>query len=595
MIIEGYKFGDFRIDIILRRLIRHEEIIPLSSKTFDILKLLVQRHGQIVAKEELISRVWPKQFVEENNLTVRMSALRKALGESPENRLIETVSGQGYRFVARVQAELRGDSESQGGGFRSLAILPFINQGNQQKLKYICEGIVEGLINSLSQLPQIKVMSYSTASRYEGRDNDPQAIGEELKVEAVLVGRISVDGGNLHISAELINASDGSNVWGARFSLGYSELSEIQDQIAGDLSANLRLKLTGRQKSQLVKRYTDDAEAYHLYLKGRYYYNNKRSVQGIQKAITYFKRAIKKDPNYAVAYTGLTDCYITISSYGLIPPKRIMPRAKAAVLKALKIDGSLGEAHSSLANILTDFEWDWRGAQKEYERAIELNPNHAHGHHVYANYLAKIGRMDQAIDELKKAKELDPLSLHINVGLGKLYYMARRYNDSITLCFETLDIEPGFAPANGVLGLIYLQQGLYEEATEGFKKVVAFSAGDYATSTKDSKATQAQIVFSECDPEVLAFLGLVYALDGNTSEARGLVNGLINMSKVRYVEPHTIALIYMGLGDKDSAFEWLEKAFKVRSMTLTYIKVWPLLDPLRSDPRYSDLVIRMGL
>ena len=590
MVTEVYKFGEFRLDVVERRLYRREVPVQLPSKTFDILKLLVERKGDVVTKEELIRRVWPGQFVEEGNLTVRMSALRKALDESPEYRFIETVSGHGYRFVARIREERGSGVEA----FRSLAILPLAVEGNQQRLNYISEGIVESLINSLSRLPNLKVMARSTVFGYRANHKDPQVVGEELRVEAVLTGRISQVNDSMIVSVELVDARDGSQVWGARYRRRTSELFALQEDVANELALNLRPKLTGIAVSPQWRGQTGDSEAYRLYLKGRYFFNNQRSVQGIKKAITFFRRAIKKDANLASAYSGLTDCYITISMYGLAPPKTVMPKAKAAALQALKLDDSLGEAHASLATIKANYDWDWGAAKAQYQRALELNPNLAHARHAYANYLAKVGQTDEAIAELEKARALDPLSLNVNVGLAKMYYLAGRYDEGLRQCIETLEIDPDFAPANGVAGMIRMKQGLYEEAIAEIKRLISFSSGGYELDEGDERPRK-RVVFPGSDPEAVALLGHVYAVSGKVSAARKILNSLIGMSKARYVEPHAVALVYAGLGDKEGAFDWLEKAFKDRSTTLTYIKVWPEFDSLRPEPRYADLVRRMGL
>ena len=590
---EVYSFAEFRLDIVERRVFRNGTPLQLPPKIFDILKLLVQRSGRIVTKKEIIKRVWPEIFVEENNLTVRMSQLRKALSDCAERRLIETVPGSGYRFVARVREEQKSGSDRPADSYRSLAVLPFAVAGNQQKLGYISEGVVETLVKDISRLPHMKVMAPSTVSRYSSERSDPQAAGQDLGVEVVLIGRLKKVNDNLMIGVELIDVSDGSYIWGASYRVALSDLFKLQNEIVADLSASLRLKFSEGERARLSRRQTWDSEAYHHYLKGRYFYNNKRSVQGIQKAIAYFTRAIARDRNSALGYSGLADCYTMLSSIGWAAPKKMMPKAKAAAIKALKIDPTLPEAHVSLAGILANYEWDWEGAKKEYDLARRLNPSGAHTLQMHANYLAKVGQAEQGIESVKRARAIEPWSLSLSLALGRHYYLARRYNAAIKQCQETLEMDPGYGSANGVLGAIYLQRNLYDQAASEFKKLIAFSAGSYEAPVKEKR--RQKIVFSGADPEAVGSLGLAYALAGKTGPARRILHVLMDVSKVRYVEPHTVALVYMGLGDKDSAFEWLGRAYRDRCTTLTYLKVWPILEPLRSDPRYSAMVRSMGL
>lgn len=592
---DNYNFGEFSLNTVTRRLLHKGLPLPLPPKTFDILKLLVQRSGRVVAKEEIMRRVWSGQFVEDNNLTVRVSAIRRALNESPGNRLIETVPGHGYRFTARVLEERSSGQPHQGGGIRSLAVLPFAVGEGQQRLNYISEGIADGLISRLSQLPNLKVMARNTVFRFTAGGKDPQEVGEELGVEAVLAGRIRLANDKLNLSAELIDVGDGSYVWGAKYARNFANLVGLQDEIAGELWNNLRVELTGAEKSRLTTRHTDSSPAYHLYLKGRYFYNNKRTVKGIRKALSFFKRAVKTDPTYAHAYSGLTDCYVTLSGYGLVPPRRVMQKARTYVLKALELDNSLGEAHASLAGIKADFEWDWEGARRECARALDLSPGNAHVHYAFANFLSKTGELGQAISQLKKAAELDPLSLNINIGLSKLYYFSGNFDEAVRRCHETLEIEPDFAPVNGMLGLIYLQRNQYAQAVRQLKKAIPYSAGDFRADRRDRRGGLRPTARYESDPETIGFLGYAYARAGRRREAKKVLNGMLAMAGTRYVEPHAVALVYIGLGDNDPAFEWLERAYSDRSQVFSYIKVLPLLDPIRSDSRYEDLLRRMRL
>jgi len=343
----------------------------------------------------------------------------------------------------------------------------------------------------------------------------------------------------------------------------------VQDSISERVAAALALKLTGEEQKRLTKRYTDNTVAYQLYLKGRYNWN-KTTEEGLKKAIDFFNQAIEKDPSYALAYAGLADAYTSLDWYGVLSTKEANPRAKAAAIKALEIDETLAEAHASLAAV-RQYEWDWAGAEREYQRAIGLNPNYAVAHQWYGVYLAYMGRMDEGIAEMTRAQELDPLSLAINAQLGFLFYLARRYDQAIEQCQRTLEMEPGYEEARIYLAWIYVQKGMYEEAIAQYQKL----KGDI--------------------PDVLAMLGAAYAVSGQRGKARDVLAELKEISQRRYVPPVFVAAIYTGLGDKDQAFAWLEKAYEDRDESFVGLKVLPLFDPLRSDQRFADLLRRMGL
>jgi TolB-like protein len=611
-----YEFGPFLLDFSTRRLFLRGQVVSLTSKLFDILLLLVEKRGEVVTKDDLMKVVWPDQFVEENNLTVSMSALRKALGERyGERRYIETVPKRGYRFLARVSVSQCGEAADgkyrAGAGWESrtarpevatsaatsLAVLPLFNESHDPSLEYLSEGLAESIINSLSQIPQLRVLARSAAFRYKGKDLDVHRIGQELNVPAVLMGRVLQLKERLIISVELVDVENSTQLWGGKYNCLFSNLFTVQEEIATEVSEKLRLRLTSWEKNFLTKRYTENAEAYRLYLKGRFFWN-KRSIQGIKKAIENFRQAIERDENYSLAYSGLTDCYATFSAYGVYPPKDVMPKAKETVLRALEIDDMLAEAHTSLANIKQLYDLDWPGAEREYRRAIELNPNYATAHHWYADYLTKMGRFDEALERIKHALEIDPLSLIINKTLGKILYFAREYDAAIEQCLETLEIEPNFGPVSGQLAYVYAAKGIYPEAIAEMEKLISSSAGEYeipAGANMDSFSGQKkQVVFSQSDPEAIGALGHFYALAGRQDEALELVRGLKKLRKHRYIEPHTVAMIYIGLEDKDQALKWLEKSYVEHSSVVTHLKFWPFLDPLRSDSRFVDLCRRVG-
>jgi DNA-binding winged helix-turn-helix (wHTH) protein/tetratricopeptide (TPR) repeat protein len=608
-----YEFGPFLMDSSARRLFLNGHAVHLTAKLFDILLRLVQRSGEVVSKEELMREIWPDQFVEDSNLTVCVCMLRKVLGEkNGERGYIETVPKRGYRFVARVR-ELKvtdqaegGHTHASGGGRKdfkrekaavSLAVLPIIAKGRSPNLEYLSDGLTESLINSLSQISQMRVLARSTVFRYKAQYTDALKIGQELNVRVILAGRVLQLNDSLLISVELIDVSDGVQLWGANYNCQFSNIFEVQEEITRTVSEKLQLRLTLLEKGFLTRRYTESTEAYRNYLKGRFFWN-KRSIKGIKGSINYFQKAIGCDASYALAYSGLADGYITLADYGVVAPCEVVPHAEAAVRRALEIDGKLAEAHTSSANLKKYSDQDFARAEEEYLRAIELNPYYATAHHWYADYLAKMGRFDESIERIKQGLEIDPLSLIISKTMAKVLYLARKYDEAVKQCLETFELDPNFGPASGQLAYIYAAQGRYDEAISEIQKLINFTAGDYEVTgrggLKSIEGKGPRVIFSESDPEAIGALGSFYALAGRRDEAEELLSGLMELSRRRYVEPHTLAMIYIGLGDKDRAFEWLEKSYSNRSSVLKYLKVWPVLDTLRADPRLVDLCRRVG-
>jgi len=456
-----------------------------------------------------------------------------------------------------------------------VAVLPFENMSGDPENEYLSDGIAESLINSLSQLPNLKVMSRDSAFRYKGRDTDAQTVGRELGVRAVFKGRVTQRGDNLTISGELIDASDNSQIWGQQYNRRMPDLLALQEEIATEIADVLRMRLTGEQQRRMTKRYTENSEAYQLYLKGRFWWN-KRTEEGFTKAIEFFQQAIEKDPTYALAYSGLADVYAVPASWGLVPPEEAYPKARAAALKALDLDESLAEAHTSLAGIKQQYDWDWQGAEREFKRAIELNPGYATAHQWYGQLLLPRGRMDEALAEIKRAQELDPLSLIINLVMGMTLVHARQYDDAIEQYRKAIELDPDWPPARYELGLAYGLKGVYQEAIAEMERALTISPDNV---------------------EALHSLGYVYAIAGRKVEALKVLERLIGLSQQKYVPPFSRALIYTGLGDEDQAMQWLERVYEERSPYLSYLgfNEHPVWDPLRGDPRFQDLLRRMGL
>jgi serine/threonine protein kinase/Tfp pilus assembly protein PilF len=457
----------------------------------------------------------------------------------------------------------------------SIAVLPFQNRSTESDTEYLSDGLAESLIYRLSQLPKLKVSPTSSVSHYKGKEIDPVKVGQELGVNAVLSGRIVQRGDNLTISAELVDVRYNKLLWGEQYDRKMSDLLQTQREIAHEIVEKLKLKVSGEEKG-LAKHYTESNEAYQLYLRGRFYWN-KRSEEGMQKSLEYFQQAIERDPNFALAYSGLADTYDLLGASdasGGMPPNEAMPKAKAAALKALEIDDTLAEAHVSLAHVKYYYDCDWAAAEREYKRAIELNPNYPTAHQWYAVYLMSAGRFDEALAQNRRAQELDPLSLPINMTLGWVLLNARQYDQSVEQLRKTLEMDPNFILTHHRLGLVYEQKGKYDEAIAEFRQVLNLSAGK---------------------PLGIAALAHAYALSGKRAEAQRTLAELQEISKRRYVSPASIALIYAALGDKDQAFAWLEKADKERDANLARLTVDPRFDSLRSDPRFVDLERRIGI
>jgi eukaryotic-like serine/threonine-protein kinase len=477
-------------------------------------------------------------------------------------------AGLGYLYLGRSRQAID-----------SIAVLPFANAGNDANTEYLTDGITESLINNLSQLPNLKVIARSSVFRYKGREVDPQAVGRELGVRAVLTGKIVQVGDTLSLQVELVDVANQTQLWGEKFNRKVSDIIGLQDELSRDISENLRLRLTGEEKKQLTKRYTENPDAYRLYWKGRYLWN-KRRPEDVREAIRNFQQAIELDPNYALAYTGLADCYI-LGNLLQLSPKGAMPIAAEAARKALSIDNNLAEAHTSLAKIKTSFEWDWTGAESEFRKAIELNPGYATAHQWYGVYLSEVGRHDEALAARSRAQELDPLSLSIRTGLCRAYYWARRYDESLQHLHPTLEKDPQYADTHWSFGLVYEQKKMMPEAIDAFQKAIDLSR---------------TAEFPEGKPEMIAALGHAYAIFGKRAEAEKILDQLNELiTRQRYVSPYSMALVYAGLNDKDKAFAWLERAYNERDEAFIHLKVDPRLDPLRADARFNNWLALLKL
>jgi TolB-like protein len=480
------------------------------------------------------------------------------------------ISGLGYWFFAN-----RSANNPQ---IESIAVLPFVNETGNADNEYLSDGMTETLINNLSQLPRLSVKARSSVFHYKGKEISPQTIGSELSVQAILNGRVVQRGENLTLSLELVDARTGNQIWGEQYNRKMTELVSLQSEIARDVSHKLRAKLTGAEQQQVAKNYTENTEAYQLYLQGRYHWN-KRKPEEHKKAIQYFEQAIALDPNYALAYAGLADCYAVSSSP--VKGQERMAKLRSAANKALELDPSLGEPHAALANVSWE-ERDWAGAEREFKRAIELNPNYATAHQWYGELLTRLGRHDEAISEIKRARELDPLSLIINSDMIYILSMARRYDEAIEQGRRTLEMDASWNPAHYEITITYAFKGMYEESLAEAEKALEFS--DRSPEKK------------EADKQELAAIRDAYRKLG----ARGFWQKMLgfekqDLAKGEEVSSFFMAEIYANLGDKGEALKWLEKAVEERDVEIDLIKVYPAFDNLRSEPRFQDLLRRIGL
>ena len=455
----------------------------------------------------------------------------------------------------------------------SIAVLPFADLSPQKDQEYFCDGMANAIINALSNIKGLSVRARGSSFAFKGQQLDLREIGERLNVTTVLDGTVQKAGNRVRLTAQLINVTDESLLWSGQYDQELDNIFAIQDEITQAITENLELKLLGGEKAKLTKRYTEDVKAFSLYSQGLYHWN-RRTGEALRKAIDYFEQAIEEDPTYALAYIGLADSYNLLTVYSDVNPKESYSKAREAAEKALEIDENLGEAHNSLAYIKERYDWDFAGAERGFKRAIELSPNYATGHFWYGELLSIIGRFDEAIEEMKKALELDPISLIINASLGWAYRAAKKYDLAITQLRKTVEMDPNFFIAHFFLGFVYTEMKKYPEAIVELEKARELSGRSSLS---------------------LAYLGFAYAQAGKQEEAKKILEELDAISKERYVSPWAIGSIYAGLGEKDKAFEFMQKAYEERDEQLVFYKINPFADSLRSDPRFKEIVKKIGL
>jgi TolB-like protein/Tfp pilus assembly protein PilF len=478
------------------------------------------------------------------------------------------------RYTARPAAH--GAAGSPTARAKSIAVLPFESRSEDKTNVYFADGIQDELLTRLSKISDLKVISRTSTQHYKSAPENLPEIAKKLGVANILEGSVQKAGEQVRVNVQLIHAQSDSHLWAETYDRRLTDIFQVESEIAKRIADTLEAKLTGDEQHALSSRPTENPEAHQFYLKGRFYWN-KRTDEGVRKGIEYFQQAIEKDPTYALAYTGIADCYSLEGLHidvGSLSPSEAIPKAKAAAMKALEMDDTLAEAHTSLAFIRLNYDWDFPGAEREFKQGIELNQNSANAHHWYSHYFMAMGRIEESLAESKRALELDPLGLIMNTHLGWHYMNAHQYDLAIDQFRKTLEMDANYGLAHWYLGLAYEQKAMYAEAAAELRKAKDLLKENVA---------------------VAADMGHNYAVSGKRDEAQKVVDELTELSKLRYVSSYHIALIYTGLGEKDRAFEWLENAYKERSDLLVYLKVDPRLDSLRSDPRFQDLLRRVGL
>jgi DNA-binding winged helix-turn-helix (wHTH) protein/TolB-like protein/Flp pilus assembly protein TadD len=618
--------GEFRLDVAKRQLLgRNQQPVPLTPKAFETLVYLVRHSGDVLDKDELMRAVWPDTVVEENNLSQNVSALRRALGEKPNaHRYIVTIPGKGFSFVANVTAvaadsgqimktdgnliptkELHSGLSAKGkrllvGGLlvailgaagvliwrssrsgsapspeiKVLAVLPFKPLVAENRDPALELGMADSLIAKLSNSRKLVVRPISAVRRYSGLDQDPQAAGRALGAEAVLDGYIQRQGEMVRVTARLLSVRDGRQLWARQFDERMTNIFGVQDSISERVAGALALKLSGQEELELRRRSTENVAAYQLYLRGRYF-QSRRIPEDLQKGIDYFRQAIALDQNYALAYAGMADCYVSLGAeeYGAMPPSEVMPKAKDAALKALSLNDALAEAHTSLGLAL-EHEWAWTSSEREFKRALQLGPNYSEAHRSYALYLARLGRLDDAFSEGTRAWEIEPGSPNRSMVVGWIFYFSRQYDQAIEQYTKTLESEPNYYPVRFRLGLAYLQKRMYTEAADQLLR---------AAETSDRNA------------RILAFLGYTYAVSGDRDHAVRLLHELQARSRQTYVSSYDVAIIQLGLGNRKEALIWLDRAAKERDGWVSFLKVDPVFDDLRSELGFDALARSVNL
>jgi TolB-like protein/DNA-binding winged helix-turn-helix (wHTH) protein/Flp pilus assembly protein TadD len=623
----AFQFGVFELDLKAGELRKQGVKVKLQEQPFQVLATLLEHAGEVVTKDELQQQIWAADtFVDfDHGLYSAITRLREALSDSSESpRFIETLARRGYRFVAPVKvignATESGMAEGRSspapgdrlwtfsrsllagllagalllvavltlnlGGvrrwlwresnpaIRSLAVLPLVNLSGDPAQDYFADGMTDALITDLSKISALRVISRTSAMQYKGTKKRLPQIARELNVDGIVEGSVMRSGNRVRITAQLLQAGTDQHLWAETYERDLGDVLKLQGEVAQTIAQQVRIQLTPQQKAQFGSALGVNPEAYEAYLRGRYFWNQ-RTEDGLWKSVELFQHAIDIDPNSSLPYAGLADAYLVLDSWTLeaAPPIELAPKARAAVDKALQLDPTLAEARTVLAG-LKHGDWDWNGAGVEYRHAIELNPNYAHAHHWYSQYLCELGQFDAGVSEADRAHALDPLNLMLGIDVGMRLYWARRYKEAIAPIQKTLELDSNFRVAHRFLGQVYEQNGMYEAAIAELRRAAKLS---------------------ENNPIDLGALGHVYAVSGQRRQALQVLEELRRLSAKRYVSSYEFALIYAGLGERDKVFQWLDNAFHEHSTWMLHLKVDPRLDLLRPDPRFQNLLRHVGL
>jgi TolB-like protein/Flp pilus assembly protein TadD len=562
-----FEFGRFRLDVDGRLLFRDEKRIALTPKAIDVLVALVENRGTPVQRQDLLLRVWSDAVVEEGTVSSHISLLRKALGAAADGReFIETIPKRGYRFVGNVE-ELPRAVRAKPGRIL-LVVLPFENLSVSEKYDCFSDGLTEEMITQLGRLnpERLGVIARTSAMTYKSTDKTIEQIGRELGVSHVLEGSARRAGNRVRITAQLIQVSDQTHVWAESYEGSLEDILALQSRVSRAVAEQIQISLRVKEQPRQVV-----PEAYEDYLKGRFFWN-RRTDQDLNFSIRLFQQAIECDPAYPAPYVGIADCYLTLMDHGRLSLLEATAKARPLLTKALQLDESLSEAHVSLAHA-SFHEFDWATAEREFLRGIELNPNYFISRYYYSNYLAAMGRLEDAISEAEQARQLDPVSPAAQSNVASILWYSHQYQRSIDQAKKVLELNPEYSRAYEDLGRGYEQAGDVDAAIETYQK---------ALQLEDSYATRASLAFA-------------YTVAGKRGEATKILKELQQVAKTSFVPAYSFALICTGLGKKDEAFEWLDKAYEERSSSLPFLKVNPRLNSLRSDPRFEKLMRRVGL
>ena len=576
------RFGVFEFHPKSGELFKQGRRVRLPGQPAQILAFLLRRPGELIAREELRQALWPADTHVnfDQSLNAAVKRLRYALGDSPEKPVfIETMARRGYRFIAPASAPDQSvlpqstlPTIRPTHAVNSIAVLPFENATADPDADYLVDRLTEAIINAISRLPGLRVLARSTVFRYRGKPVDCRVLGRKLNVRAVLLGRLSQRGDGLTIGTELVEVQSGWLIWGEQFSRKLSDVLLIEAELSANISEKLRSELTAKTSpGRPARRQTQSGEAYQDYLKARYHWN-RMSVSGLQKSVEYFQHALEKDPGFALAHAGLADSYCLLGFFDLLPPTEAMPKARQHAMRAIEIDGDLAEAYASLASILKVYDHDWLAAERRYRQALQLNPNYVHAYRGYAALLAAMGRFAESVLQIRHAQDLDPLSVVVSMEIAWNFFISREYDDAIRQALRVTHLDPEFPSAQYILGLACEQKGRFAEARAALERSLG----------------------SRSHPSGVASLGRLFGVTGQREEALHMLDELNRHASAGYVAPFWHSILYTGLGDVDAAIGHLERSYAQNDVWLVWLNTEPRLDSLRADPRFQQLLRRLG-